>query len=102
MLNTSARFAKARSCVDHGTGTGGAARIARPCRKVADCLAPIKHHQRLARRHIRLPAQRRVRDGQHATIIRRTELDVQVQRFNADGTSASASTAFDYAVTRGW
>jgi uncharacterized delta-60 repeat protein len=35
------------------------------------------------------------------TIIRRTDLDVQVQRFNADGTSASASTAFDYAVTSG-
>src|SRR6478736_3200957 len=35
------------------------------------------------------------------TIIRRTDLDVQVQRFNADGTSASASTAFDYAGTSG-
>jgi uncharacterized delta-60 repeat protein len=35
------------------------------------------------------------------TIIRRTDLDVQVQRFNADGTSASASTAFDYASTSG-
>jgi uncharacterized delta-60 repeat protein len=32
------------------------------------------------------------------TIIRRTDPDVQVQRFNADGTSASASTAFDYAA----
>ena len=36
-----------------------------------------------------------------ATIIRRTDLDVQVQRFNADGTSASASPAFDYAGTSG-
>jgi uncharacterized delta-60 repeat protein len=35
------------------------------------------------------------------TIIRRTDLDVQVQRFTADGTSASASTAFDYAGTSG-
>ena len=35
------------------------------------------------------------------TIIRRTDLDVQVQRFNADGTSASASTAFDYPGTGG-
>jgi len=35
------------------------------------------------------------------TIIRRTDLDVQVQRFNADGTSASASTAFDYASASG-
>ena len=34
-------------------------------------------------------------------IIRRTDLDVQVRRFNADGTSASASTAFDYAGTSG-
>jgi uncharacterized delta-60 repeat protein len=34
-------------------------------------------------------------------IIRRTDFDVQVQRFNADGTSASASTAFDYASTSG-
>src|SRR5579859_625527 len=33
------------------------------------------------------------------TIIRRTDLDVQVQRFNADGTTASASTAFDYTGT---
>ena len=35
------------------------------------------------------------------TVIRRTDLDVQVQRFNADGTSASASMAFDYAGTSG-
>src|SRR5579859_5707695 len=33
------------------------------------------------------------------TIIRRTDLDVQVQRFNADGTSASASPSFDYTGT---
>lgn len=34
-------------------------------------------------------------------IIRRTDLDAQVQRLNAEGTVASASTAFDYAPTTG-
>src|SRR3984893_1656601 len=33
------------------------------------------------------------------TLLRRTDLDVQVQRFNADGTSASASPSFDYTGT---
>ena len=58
---------------------------------------PRAHHRQLSRRQQRIPALRPVEIIQaNGVTVAKHDVDVQAQRFNADGSLASASPAFDY------